>query len=322
MLRTGYLLDIYPHYRDIFKREFENKIHFTKVSEKVNRKKYKILVIGDSFSDQGSFGYVNYLAKDTNNSILSYDRFLSKNNSVQGLYDLLNGDFFDNYKFDFVILQSVERAFVTRAININKAESTSVDNIDALIEKNRKERKENEGGYKFPSSSLLKFPYYSIQYCLHSNQNYLFNNVYKAKIDSCLFSTNNSELLFFSEDLLAVSVNNNNEKVKDLNKLLNDLNGMLNNRGIKLIVLTGPDKYDLYYKHIVNKERYPKPIFFEIFNNLDKKYIYINSKQILSKAISQKKDIYFYDDTHWSPLGSQLIADEIKDIMILNRKQK
>jgi hypothetical protein len=31
--------------------------------------------------------------------------------------------------------------------------------------------------------------------------------------------------------------------------------------------------------------------------------------------MKQKKDIYFFDDTHWSPYASKLIANEIENII-------
>jgi hypothetical protein len=87
-------------------------------------------------------------------------------------------------------------------------------------------------------------------------------------------------------------------------------------KGVKLIVLPSPDKFDLYYDYIINKDEYPKPLFFEQIKIINKDYIYLNSKEILSEAINNKKDIYFYDDTHWSPWASQIIANEIAEIVL------
>lgn len=53
-------------------------------------------------------------------------------------------------------------------------------------------------------------------------------------------------------------------------------------------------------------------------DKMPKKYLYVNSKQILSDAIIKQKDVYFYDDTHWSPWASKLIANEIHNIIRRN----
>ena len=100
-------------------------------------------------------------------------------------------------------------------------------------------------------------------------------------------------------------------KVSSLNDILNDLSNKLKNKGIKLIVLPSPDKYNVYYDYIIEKTKYPKPLFFEHLDKTEKKYLYVNSKKKLIDAVRRKKDIYFYDDTHWSPWASKLISDEI-----------
>ena len=91
---------------------------------------------------------------------------------------------------------------------------------------------------------------------------------------------------------------------------MNDLSHKLKSKGIQLIVLPCPDKYDIYHDYITNRQ-YPKPMFFEYLNRMSKEYFYVNSKTILTNAIKQQKDIYFYDDTHWSPWASELIANDI-----------
>jgi alpha-N-acetylglucosamine transferase len=45
---------------------------------------------------------------------------------------------------------------------------------------------------------------------------------------------------------------------------------------------------------------------------MEKNYIFLDSKEILRREIDKIKDIYFYDDTHWTPKASKLIAEEIE----------
>lgn len=44
---------------------------------------------------------------------------------------------------------------------------------------------------------------------------------------------------------------------------------------------------------------------------MPKAYTYVDSKTLLSKAVKKYKDLYFYDDTHWSPIAAKLVAAEI-----------
>lgn len=94
LLRVGYF-PVFREYRTVFQKEFERKIYFHEVSE-AKVKKAKILTIGDSFSEQRTFGYKNYLAEK--NSVLHVDRFIAAN-QIQTLYQLLNSDFFEEHKW-------------------------------------------------------------------------------------------------------------------------------------------------------------------------------------------------------------------------------
>ena len=80
-----------------------------------------------------------------------------------------------------------------------------------------------------------------------------------------------------------------------------------------------PDKFDFYYDFITDKSKYPKPLFFSYFDNIENRdYVYLDTKAILSNNIEYLKDIYFYDDTHWSPWAHQIIAKELESIVNLN----
>ena len=218
----------------------------------------------------------------------------------------MNGDFFENYHFEYVIIENIERHFIDNIQNIGFKKSLSLTELNKLVEIKSKHNKND-----FAYNSVLKFPYYAIKYKL--NKTYLFNGkVYKTQISKNLFSVNNNQLLFYYRDISSTRLNNENMNVNNLNNILNDLNDMLLKKDIKLVVLAAPDKYDVYYDYIVDKHDFPRPLFFEQMKKCNKKYIWINSKEVISSHINQKKDLYFYDDTHWSPWVSQLIADEIK----------
>ncbi|MNF12645.1 hypothetical protein D3C80_2142110 [compost metagenome] len=63
-------------------------------------------------------------------------------------------------------------------------------------------------------------------------------------------------------------------------------------------------------------------MFFQYLASLKKDYLYINSKKILSAQLENKKDIYFYDDTHWSPIASKIVADKIRNVIVADQKNK
>ena len=313
LLRTGYIMDIYPHYRDIFRKEFERSIYFTNISDlKLSpKKKYSVLTLGDSFSEQGCFGYKNYLGENEGISILHFN--LKNENQIQVLMGLLNGDFFETVSIKYVILQFTERNIITR---INEADTSyilSYKEIGQWSVKEKQNIEKKDGGFNFPTDRIIKFPYYNLRYLLKKDTCY--SVAYRTKIDNDLFSVNNKELLFYADDLGSVKQNNIIENIIKLNKVINDLSEKLNKKGVRLIALPAPDKYDIYYEYTTNKAKFTRPLFFEHLNSMPKKYIYVDSKQILSNAIRKEKDIYFYDDTHWSPIGSRLIAEELNSII-------
>ena len=322
LIRIGYLIDK-GDYRNVFRKELDRKIFYTKVSS-INLKspkKYTVLTIGDSFSEQFGFGYKNYLAQKENLSILHLDRFLS-DNPIQTLYGLLNSNVLDKIKVNYIILQSVEREFVIRGKNIDVSKIISINSLEKRIKKNNcsnsiNKLKNEKNKYKFPSNRIIKFPLQNIFYLFDDNAYH--SDCYKVKTKENLFSGKSNNLLFLSTDLSNVKVNNDLKATTLLNDELNDLSKKLTLRGIKLIVLPSPDKFDLYYDYIIDNKKYPRPLFFENFEKLPKTYLYINSKKMLKKQMKNQKDIYFYDDTHWSPWASKMIANELE--RVIRKKQ-
>ena len=311
--RLSYISNIYNS-NEVFKKEMNRKIKYTSFSE-INLKKkntFTVFTIGDSFSEQGIISYQNYLADNTKIKVLHYDRFLHEN-PIETINGFLNGNVLDNIKVEYIILQSVERGFVDRGIVYNKKNKINNDSLTTLINNHKEKSLEvvkEKTKDKFFCRRTLEFPLYAI--CYTFDDNAYLSKVYKVKTKQNLFSTNNHELLFYEDDYKMLEVNNNLSNIKTLNYELNVLAKKLKERGIKLIVLPSPDKLDFYYDEIVNKDKYTKPIFFNYLRNLKKEYIYIDSKKILQEKTKNKKDVYFYDDTHWSPVASKIIADNIK----------
>ncbi|UKB83370.1 hypothetical protein LF887_20515 [Chryseobacterium sp. MEBOG06] len=308
LLRLGHLPSSDKNYRQNF-TSFNHTIKYTELSKsKEKGKTYKILTIGDSFSEQGESGYKNILANDF--SVLHIDYFIL-NNQIQKLIELCNGNFFDTYKVQYVILQCVERNLPDKIQNIDYNARVTTQKIDSIINNHKPQQEQDK--YDFFSRTTLRFPYLAFKY--FTNRNYLSNGqVYNFELNTAsLFSNHSNKLFFYYDDLSNTTKNNLPETTIKLNQILNRLSEKLKEKNITLIFLPSPDKYDLYYDYIIDKQGLAKPIFFDNFKKLRKEYIYINSKEILAKELSHKKDIYYFDDTHWSPIASSLIVQKIKE---------
>ena len=319
LLRVGYIRSD-PDYRDIFAKEYERPLYFDRLSQLQNElKKCDVLTIGDSFSEQDNFGYQNYLAEKSNLYIVHFDRFFQLNkagNPLQILYGIINGDLLGMIEPDYIILEAIEREIVTWGNNIDTTLIIPYNSFIRLTQA-KSEKSVDANNYDgFLSDRLIKFPIMNILYFFDDNA--YFSKVYRAETTQHLFSVEKKELLFTSEDLACIDINNDLDNVTNLNQALNGLSNRLKNKGIKLIVLLAPDKYDLYYSYFLSKSRYEEPLFFNHLEKMQKEYLYVESKKILSEAIHNSiKDIYYYDDTHWSPRASKIIAEELKGIIVV-----
>ena len=71
------------------------------------------------------------------------------------------------------------------------------------------------------------------------------------------------------------------------------------------------DKYDVYQEFTI-RNKYPKKELLERFVDFEANPYYVNTKHVLLKNARQGvKDLYYADDTHWSPIGAKIVAEEI-----------
>ncbi|MFA9189938.1 hypothetical protein AAGV28_01025 [Flavobacterium sp. FZUC8N2.13] len=316
LLRIGLLPGIDKEYRQKIISS-GNKMMFDELSTSKD-KTYKILTIGDSFSEQGKDGYQNFLVNDF--SVLHINRFISNFNQIQKLIELCQGDFFDTYKIQYVVLEGVERHLIDNIKNINNKGKIDIKQIDSLIINHTTPKDKEEDN--FFSSTIFKFPYSALKY--YTDKNYISNKqVFVFELNTrLLFSNNSNELLFYNLDFDKTKQNNVAENATKLNDILNNLSDKLKEKNIKLIFLPCPDKYSLYYDYILDKKSLLKPVFFDNFKKLNKKYLYIDSKEVLSEQLNTKKDLYYFDDSHWSPVASELVAKKIKEAIMLEKQSE
>ena len=186
-----------------------------------------------------------------------------------------------------------------------------LNEIDSLILNHKTEYVDHS--YNLFSKATIRFPLFDLPK-FFVKKNYLSNElVYNVELTSRnLFSNKSSKLLFYYQDLKSTEQNNLKENVDSLNIVLNTIALKLREKNIKLIVLPSPDKYDFYYDYISEKKDFKRPIFFDLLKAVKKDYVYIDAKENLASKITNTQDLYFYDDTHWSPIASKIIADKIK----------
>lgn len=303
-LRVGYVFNKYPSFRDKFEKEYNNPIKYSLFSESPQNLKFDILTIGDSFSEQGAAGYQNYLASDYILKILHFDSEFHLN-PIQTLFGLVNGDFFDTYDVKTVVLQSVERNLVLRGLNIN---TDSILKISEIIKV--KKTTNSYSNSTFVTNRIFKFPFYVAARKFFPN--ILFSKIYKWELKESRFSVPSNDFLFWHGDISSIDFNNSSIYIDTLNSVLNNLSDRLDSKGVKLFLLAAPNKYTFYFDIVKKRNASKEPIFFKKFESYEKKYAYLNLYELANQDL---EDFYYYDDTHWSPIGSQIVAGKINFLL-------
>ena len=81
------------------------------------------------------------------------------------------------------------------------------------------------------------------------------------------------------------------------------------------MILVCPDKYDLYQDYIVNNP-YQRKTINEDFRKIvgDREDIIIGKEILLPYINKGMKDIYYFDDTHWSFKSAKITADTLTSL--------
>lgn len=283
----------------------------------VNKPSVDIITIGDSFSNgAGGAYYQDYIEEKYNKTVLNIP-MMEDNNPLTTLDRLIATGIIDEIHPQVVILESVERAAADRfSRSGDKPENLNRESfVKYYASQEKKDQPEGEG--IFPgimtkaNKKLLKF-----KYKYHSNEKQFSDEVYKADLCKNLFTDNGREnlLLYYHDDLW---YQHQDVNYSQINKNLNELAEKLRAKGIRSVVMVNVDKMDLYYPYIVKSEDIPENNFMEKLSKQPKKYIYIDTKAILRKALANgETDIYWHDDTHWSWIGQQKVVDVLmKEIL-------
>lgn len=257
-----------------------------------------IITIGDSFSQQDSLGYQQYLGNLLNQKIYNV-RFKDNRNPEQNFIRLLNQDVFDSAQV--VVIESVERSFVGHLNDLNFQDDIDIDLYDKPSQGQGKSHVDYAQEAMQKLRLMLGYKKPILQYDL--TQPLFSHPKYKTKIFIYHSpSIGDSDLLF----------TNDSNEIMQAYENLEKLHLFAVEHDIKMIYMVVPDKYDVYYPYIENAPRYN--ITLDICPA--EAYI-INPRQELRRAIDGgEKDVWYLNDTHWSPVGAKIVAELIKERLI------
>lgn len=315
MARIGYITNL-THPRKI--EATLKKLHFE--PENYDFSKVDILTLGDSFSTGNAGGlnryYQDYLATTLNINVLNIKKFRELN-EIETLSLLANSGFLKNIGVKYVLYESTQRRAVERLTkNINFKTYVTQNEIKEFYNfgnGNIKNTSLDIPSISFINNGNFKFVLYNILY--NFSPNGFISKVYQATIDKNLFSiAPYNKFLFYYKDLKTIKYNTK-ENINLSNKTLNSLAKILNKQDIKLIFMPAVSKYDLYSKYIPNNP-YPKDQFFDLFREVTKEYIFVDTKKILAQKLEEgEKDLFYCDDTHWSYKTSNILSLYLKEVV-------
>lgn len=317
LARMSYSVDIIQERENITDLE---KLHL--YQNQYNYENIDMVTIGDSFSNGGAGGknryYQDYISTIYNKKVLNLN-IQNYKNYLEIIAFFANSGYLEKIGAKYVLIESVQREALVRFARNDLNLAIKTDKNLETIFRNSMETYNIEKLHNLKPSIInnlnLNAFIYNIKYYI-KGYGKLNSSVYIEKLNKDLFtSKSSSKLAFYHEDIKKLSLETK-ENIELLNHNFNNLADILESKGIKLIFMPAVDKYNLYRPYIISNN-YSESIFFEYLSTLDKKYIFINTKEILSKNLeNSEKDIFYADDTHWSYKASINIieSDEFNNI--------
>jgi len=298
-------------------------------------KKYKVLTIGDSFSSFGADGYQNYAGKYLNDTLLNLKIYNGADmvSPEQIAIKLLNNGFYERQGIKVVVVESVERHFISRASNLNFTSNVKTDSIPLLY------AFKGDPRFIYPMQKNVIKPktnifnriislYKDSGFCKNSLEGSFswvrlscgFDNpICHAKLNGKYFTDDfrDDDLYFYKQDLKFVDytdtqinlAKSNIKKIKDL----------FDSKHIKFIYFVPTDKYHAYQDYIVSNP-YPRNNLLDKFNEFSNKDYFFYPKQVIDSLIKKGvKDVYKLNDTHWTAKASDVVGLELaRRIKLIN----
>lgn len=258
-------------------------------------KGYRIITIGDSFSQQGKTGYQNYLGYLLENKVLNI-RPAAGVTPVQLALSLLRTGWLRKMSPQVVLVETVERSMVE-----------DLSQLDFRVQ---------------PSESAVRKQLYKRRSTpVRKSSNNLYETIYwlrlrlgiddpvkKVDLKEDLFSVSEDELYFYYADLEHTSIKRN-EREK-IGIILDSLRQEFRQQGIQFVYLVAADKYHVY-EPFIEDNVYPSTAQFDSLLAYVSPYI-VNTVKTLRPLVRRGvKDVYMANDSHWSYIASEAVAWEI-----------
>ena len=263
-----------------------------------------VVVIGDSFSHGGGVGrqgdYVNFLAHDSGRRVVLFTPGGDAQQSpMQMAFDALNLGVIDSSRVKNLVVQEVERYIVPRHssfANNHISLPRPVDHQEAVAADKPKD-----------TSPLLRVKDYVFYHLFGANP------IYHARLSRPQFGGKEPDVLYFYNDDVKLGVETSADEQTAICSCYEKLIALAQEKGVNLVIVIAADKYDLYQDCIIDNH-YPTKTLNEDIERWMAPQLdhFVFAKRILHPLVDQGvRDVYLFNDTHWSPASSRLIASEV-----------
>lgn len=281
---------------------------FTKVNhtEELRNIHVDVLTVGDSFSQQGSAGYQNYMPGE-GLTVANCRRSLYEN-PMQYASNILDWGVIDSTNTSVLVVEVAERDF---ALSVDRFNESKVEVPEPMAAVDNEERNPNKW-------SLLRARDY-VLYRLAGR-----SPVYELDLNRDFFSSREPRKLYFYDCDIKNGVTIDEAVVPKMKKVYDLLTQKANERGIKLLMMMAVDKYDLYQDYIVDNPYPPKRVNEDVRQILgDIPEVMLCKDCLLSLIERGEKDVFLFDNTHWSYKGSEAVGKELSRRVkqMINRKE-
>ena len=261
-----------------------------------NNSKPCIFTIGDSFSQQKEYGYAQYLGEQLSMEVYNFSRTPIDISAEQHLIKLLNRN--ELPKQSIVIVESVERIMVGRLCGLDFQDTAKMEFV--VKEKEQPHVLNNAVQYITKSCGKQQpIHRYSLIADLFSHKNKTRQlYIYDSPWD------NDGDFRF---------VERKNEDYDMAYTNLNALHAYSEAHGIHMLYMIAADKYEVYKPFIISGYRPNNPTL----DKLPQEPWVINTKPLMRSLVAKGvQDVYYINDTHWSPIGAKVAGEEIANRLV------
>ena len=305
LMRLG-LIDSAPEYSDSIRETLLPEVYYTGLDNDslLRLDTCDVLVIGDSFSHGGGLGkqgdYVNYLAHDSGRRVVVFtpsDPTLSS--PMQVAYDILNLGVIDSTHVKNLVVEEVERYLVDRHCGFVTTHTSIPRPVEAA-----EEEATAPADAPGPLQRVKDFVFYHL---------FGANPIYNVRLSQPVFSGAEPDKLYFYNEDVTLGFDVTPEQQRQVVDCYDKVIALAREKGVNLVLLVACDKYDMFQQYIIDNP-YPVKTLNEDIERwmapeLDR---FIFAKRVLLPHVQQgKRDVYLFNDTHWSPASSGIIAGEV-----------